>query len=163
MKVLEYMTQTYYGCEVHSLEDLKTNRDFSNLICALRTKVDLTEGGSIGNACYKAALVLLNNIERPYWNEVPKWKLWADTKDESWDSYFSSTSGFTVGKGRQQAINELVKRWNKNEGLVCVHLFLRSHEVLLREYVREFSDEVKAELLNALMPLIEYAETGVNA
>ena len=132
-----------------------TNKELSEVIRNLRSKVNIVDGGEIGLACIHATILLVSNVEKPFWKDIPKWKFWVNPKNNDEDPYFLSKSNFELDKGQHHAVYQILKYWNRSK-VVNVEFFMRSAEVLLREYTREYPQHVKEELLTTLEPLLGY-------
>lgn len=149
-----------------SSHEVMSNQWLSDLILELRYKVDVVDSGEIKHACYMVGLTIVNNMQVPYWrerNEFTIWKRltnkWKKEDTAEWDRYLSSTSGFALAKGKDFAINQLLEM-RAEDSAISVELFMRSFEVILREYVREFDAETKAKIVKHLQPLISYAKAA---
>ncbi len=156
MDIIDYMNENYIGIKLNSLNEISSNNELASLILAIRSLVLRVEEGEIAAACYKTAILMVNNVEEPYWRDIPKWKFWVNPKNNGKDPYFLKKSEFALGEGKQAAINNLILQWNKNK-VVNVEFFLRSFEVMARNYVRTFEPGAIKEIINSLMPLIELA------
>ena len=161
MNIVDYINENYFGVQLNSLEDISTSKELSALIWAIRGNVDLVEGGEVAEACYKTAILMINGIQKPYWNNVPKWKFWINPKNDEWNTYFNAKSDFTLANGKEDAIRQLIQQWNKHK-VVNVEYFLRSFEVMSREYIRDFDLATIQECVQSFSPLIELANQNIN-
>ncbi|OFX18537.1 MAG: hypothetical protein A2033_02425 [Bacteroidetes bacterium GWA2_31_9] len=151
MKLIEKINKNLLDFQIQSIESINNNKALEQLIYAIRMTLSREEFKTKEeiDAYFKTAILLFNNLEKPYWRNGNDNKKLSD--------YFMSKMDITFDGESKAAINSLIDIWSDRKA-TNIEFNMRGLEVLLVESRNEFPKTVISLAVKTLMPLIERAE-----
>jgi len=152
MKLIEVINAKVSDFNIEDIESIETNEGLELLIETIRETLmeDNFETTEEIDSYYKAAILIFNNLEKPYWRDKK-----ADIT--KFDDYFRAKMQISLANGKGEAINQLYKLWINKETNNIEHN-LRGLQLIFREHKNEFDKDILKTIIKVLYPLINRAE-----
>ena len=151
MELLKKINENLFDFQIQSLDSIENNKGLEQLIYTIRTTLyaETSKTKEEIDAYFKTAIILFNNLEKPYWRD--------STDNSKFSDYFSSKMDITFGGESKTAINSLINLWETGS-TTNIEYNLRGIEVIVRESRCEFDKSIISSIIQTLKPLIERTE-----
>mgnify|MGYP006282880775 CR=1 FL=1 len=152
MKLLEEINSKVSDLNINNLDSIETNEGLELLIESIRKTLmnDGFETTEEIDAYYKAAILIFNNLKKPYWRE-------RKAEITKYDNYFREKMQISLANGKDGAINQLYKRWTDKD-IKNIEYNLRGLQLIFKEHNIEFDKDIIKLIIKVLYPLINRAE-----
>ena len=136
--------------------NIKSNKDLEILFREIRNslnKGETFEEEKDIDIYYKTAILLFNNMEKPFWGN--------NIANNHYSDYFQSKNDLNFSDNIKDNVNQLFKLWH-NKTTITIEYNYRGLEFLTREYNKEFDKDILKLIVEILKPFLDKLMSNAN-